>query len=87
MRTTPCFRTLAVGMFVALAPALASAICEGFKWDVSREQALFASVPIAIAAGVEPKEAPTVEPGRFYRLDLLPQGPGAVGGGAQPENT
>lgn len=46
--------------------------CTGFKWDVSRERALFATVPAPLAAAADGKAPPSVEPQRLYRLQLAP---------------
>jgi hypothetical protein len=54
-------------------PALADDACEGFKWDVSKERALFAESAVPLAAGKDRMSAPVVLPNRLYRLRLTPQ--------------
>jgi hypothetical protein len=46
--------------------------CAAFKWDVSRERALFASAPAPTAAGKNGPSAPRLAPNRLYELQLLP---------------
>jgi hypothetical protein len=55
------------------APALADDECAGFKWDVSKERALFAGAAADVIAGHDPKSAPVVVPNRLYRVRLAPQ--------------
>ena len=64
-----------VGLALAGAalPALADDACLDFKWDVSKERALFAGTPEALTAGKDPKSAAAVVPNRLYRLQLLSQ--------------
>jgi hypothetical protein len=57
----------------AALPALADEGCLDFKWDVSKERALFAGTPSSLAAGKDSKSAPVVVPNRLYALRLLPQ--------------
>ncbi len=65
---------LAICWGAAAAPALADDVCDGFKWDVSKERALFASAAAAPAtAGRDSKSAPAVVPNRLYQLKLAPQ--------------
>ncbi len=47
--------------------------CSTFKWDVSREIALFRTAPAAVAAGAQVESAPRIEPERAYTAQLLPQ--------------
>lgn len=47
--------------------------CEGFKWDVSRERALFATQPEKASAGLDAVKITDIEPGRLYELKLAPQ--------------
>jgi hypothetical protein len=54
-------------------PAQAGDPCVDFKWDVSKERALFAGTPTAVAAGTDPKSAPVVVPDRLYTLRLAAQ--------------
>jgi hypothetical protein len=53
--------------------ALAQDPCASFRWDVSKERALFASQTHPQAAGGDRKSATVVEPDRLYELQLLPQ--------------
>lgn len=53
-------------------PPTGDAACNGFKWDVSRERALFATPPLPLAAAVGGEKAPAVRPERLYRLQLVP---------------
>jgi hypothetical protein len=57
----------------AALPAVADDACVDFKWDVSKERALFAETPAKVTAGKEPKSAPAVVPNRLYRLGLTRQ--------------
>jgi hypothetical protein len=57
----------------AALPALADDACVDFKWDVSKERALFAGTPESLTAGKDPKSAATIVPNRLYRLQLLSQ--------------
>jgi len=57
----------------AAVPASADDGCLDFKWDVSKERALFAAVPTALQAGRDPMSAPTVVPNRLYSLQLSAQ--------------
>jgi hypothetical protein len=57
----------------AALPAHADEACLDFKWDVSKERALFAGTPSSLTAGKDPKSAPVVVPNRLYALRLTPQ--------------
>jgi hypothetical protein len=57
----------------AAMPALGDDACEGFKWDVSKERALFAESAVPLAAGKDRMSAPMVVPNRLYQLQLTPQ--------------
>ncbi len=46
--------------------------CAGFKWDVGKERALFASAAVPQAAGKDSGSAPVLLPNRLYRLVLKP---------------
>jgi hypothetical protein len=61
--------TLGVALLAA-SPALPQETCEGFKWDVTREHALFLGTATPLAVGTQEKEAPEVEAGRLYDLAL-----------------
>ena len=54
-------------------PALADEACLDFKWDVSKERALFAEPPAAAVAGKNPASAPIVVPNRLYAVRLAVQ--------------
>ena len=85
---------LALALGGAAAPAPADDACTDFKWDVSKERALFAGTPAVLPAGKDPKSAPVVVPNRLYTLRLVDQdkvafsappakkmqGPGVYGG-------
>jgi hypothetical protein len=47
--------------------------CMDFKWDVSRERALFAGPPTVMQAGTDVKSAPIVLPNQLYQLALAAQ--------------
>ncbi len=47
--------------------------CAGFRWDLSREQALFATAARSITAGRDEAAAPPIGPDRLYDLSLAPQ--------------
>lgn len=57
----------------AALPALADNDCVDFKWDVSKERALFAQAPGVLTAGKDPKSAPSIVPNRLYKLRLAVQ--------------
>jgi len=54
-------------------PAFADDECAGFKWDVSKERALFAGAATSLTAGHDAKSAPVVVPGRLYKVRLAPE--------------
>jgi hypothetical protein len=64
---------LALVLGGAALPALAEDACVDFKWDVSKERALFAETPAKLTAGKDPKSAPDVVPNRLYLLRLMAQ--------------
>jgi hypothetical protein len=64
---------LALALAGAALPVLADDACLDFKWDVSKERALFAGAPTTLTAGHEPLSAPAVVPGRLYKLRLAAQ--------------
>jgi hypothetical protein len=47
--------------------------CVDFKWDVTRERALFATPATPLSAGMGAKSAPTVLLNHLYALMLMPQ--------------
>jgi hypothetical protein len=55
------------------APVFADDACAGYKWDVSKERALFAGAAAPLTAGLDPKSAPVVVPNRLYRMRLARQ--------------
>jgi len=57
----------------AAVPAVADNDCVDFKWDVSKERALFAQAPDALPAGIASKSAPGIVPNRLYKLRLAVQ--------------
>ena len=64
---------LALLLGSAAVPAFADETCAGFKWDVSKERALFAESAVPLAAGKDRMSAPAVVPNRLYQLRLTPQ--------------
>jgi hypothetical protein len=54
-------------------PALADGDCVDFKWDVSKERALYAAAPVELSAGKDAGSAPVIVPDRLYRLRLTAQ--------------
>ena len=79
MKTTrnPAFwSVLGFGLLLGAAalPALADEGCIDFKWDVSKERALYAGTPAALVAGKDAKSAPAVVPDHLYKLQLANQG-------------
>ncbi len=74
-RTAPPALSLliAAGIAALAAPVFAADDpCAGYKWDVSKQRALFASAPISLAATGNAAAAPGMAPNRLYRLQLLP---------------
>ncbi len=75
----PSSRRTAFSLLIALAfagaaqPLHADDACIDFKWDVSKERALFAGTPTALKSAREPASAPVIAPNRLYRLHLTPQ--------------
>jgi len=61
-------------LLVLTAQASADDPCAGFKWDVSRERALFATAGASLPAGKDRASAPGVVPNHLYRVVLLPAG-------------
>jgi hypothetical protein len=54
-------------------PALADGDCVDFKWDVSKERALYAAAPVELSAGKDAGSAPVIVPDRLYQLRLTAQ--------------
>jgi hypothetical protein len=53
--------------------AFADDSCGDFKWDVSKERALFAAPAQTLAAGKDRATAPALTPDHLYQLRLVPQ--------------
>lgn len=64
---------LLAGILAAAPGAAGAQHCIDFKWDVSRERALFAKPPAVLAAGRESANAPALALDRLYELRLVPQ--------------
>lgn len=54
-------------------PSRAGDACLDFKWDVSKERALYAKMPLEVRAGKDAKSAPVIVPNRLYALRLASQ--------------
>jgi hypothetical protein len=67
-----CSLLLAAAL-AAAAPALSDQSCVDFKWDVSRERALFEGSPTPVAAGADRKSAPVLQLNHLYELRLSKQ--------------
>jgi hypothetical protein len=52
---------------------LADDPCTGFKWDVSREHALFGGSAASVIAGKDTASAPAIATDHLYELKLTPQ--------------
>jgi hypothetical protein len=66
---------MALGVaFLAASPGLAQNACERFKWDVTREHALFLGTATPLTAGAQEGAAPEVRLDRLYDLALAPVG-------------
>jgi hypothetical protein len=65
------FFALACGGGAPAAPAGDG--CLDFKWDVTRERALFAGTPVALTVGKDAMSAPLLVPNRLYGLRLMAQ--------------
>jgi hypothetical protein len=65
--------------------------CGGYKWDVSKERALFAGTAQPLAAGESAEKSAVIEPGRLYAIALEPASavtfPAAPGKSAPREGT
>ncbi len=55
-------------------PPVDAAACTGFKWDVTRERALFAAPAAPLAAANDGRAPPAVATNRLYQLRLAPAG-------------
>ncbi|HEV7357065.1 MAG TPA: hypothetical protein VGN99_03655 [Steroidobacteraceae bacterium] len=58
---------------IAGAPAMADDACVDFKWDVSRERALFAGPATSLTAAADSKAAPAMLLNHLYEVMLQPQ--------------
>jgi hypothetical protein len=71
---TPAYSFIgAILLSAAATQAFAEDPCGGFKWDVSKERALFASSARPTPAGKDTAAAPVIEPNRLYQLQLKPE--------------
>ena len=61
---------LCIAWGASLPAVAADAGCIDFKWDVSRERALFATQARVLDAGTDAANAPALEPDRLYQLRL-----------------
>lgn len=69
-----CLRNAALPWLLGIsAVSQAADPCAAFKWDVSREVALFTTAPAAAEAAEDAGSAPTLVAGRLYALTLKPQ--------------
>lgn len=64
---------LAVALAAGMARPVHADACLDFKWDVSRERALYAQTPVRVRAGTDAKSAPPIVPNRLYALRLASQ--------------
>jgi hypothetical protein len=55
------------------ATAEAQEPCSGFKWDVSKELALFGGASTAVTAAKDAAAAPTLDTDKLYQVTLVPQ--------------
>ena len=66
---------MALGVaLLAASPGFAEEACASFKWDVTREHALFLGAAAPVTAGTREDAAPEVELDRLYELALSPAG-------------
>lgn len=63
----------AVAVLWMIAPAVPAAGTCNFKWDVTREVQLYATVAKSVVAGSNSATAPAVDAGHLYALELKPQ--------------
>jgi hypothetical protein len=73
VKNQPASFLLALLVGGAASTAHADDSCVDFKWDVSKERALFAGVPSALKGGKDPASAPIVIPNRLYTVHLTAQ--------------
>jgi len=55
------------------APLWAADPCADFRWDITPERALFAGSAQTLRVGRDGADAPSLQPGRLYALQLEPQ--------------
>jgi hypothetical protein len=67
------WRLAALLLGLAAGAAHADDPCAGFKWNVTRERALFAGQPQALTASQGAASAPELSPERLYDISLWPQ--------------
>jgi hypothetical protein len=72
-RLFACSLLAAVLAGAAAPPAVAADPCSDFKWNVSKEHALFSGSPVSLRAGKDIPSAPTIDADRLYLLELTPQ--------------
>jgi hypothetical protein len=70
---TPLISLIVMCLAMVAPIARADDACTDFKWDVSKERALFAKTATPVKAGTDAKTAPTLVPGTLYQLQLAPQ--------------
>jgi hypothetical protein len=74
MRAHVLVSIITIGMaWAGTVPALAADECTGFKWDVSKEHALFGGTAVTLVSGKDATTAPTIDVNRLYLLQLTPQ--------------
>lgn len=66
-------RIICATMAWCVMQASANDACNGFKWDVSHEHALFVGQPVSVSAGASGERAPLLQLDRLYELALLSQ--------------
>jgi hypothetical protein len=64
---------IAAAVIWMVAPDASAAGACSFKWDVTHEMALYATPPQRLAAGSNTADAPAIDAGRLYALELWPQ--------------
>jgi hypothetical protein len=65
--------SLLIAVFASTPPALAADPCTSFKWDVSKEHALFSGSSLPLTAGKDVASAPTIAADHLYEIKLMPQ--------------
>jgi hypothetical protein len=65
--------SLLLTLTLGAAPTFGTDRCTGFKWDISKELALFDGPGVALSAGKNALPAPALRVDRLYELQLLPQ--------------